>query len=772
MNAPLNTNGLSRRALLQAAGALIVSAAPLGQAVAAPAGKPALHPTELDSWIAIGKDGQITAYFGKIDMGQGVDVAIAQIVGEELDLPAEKVTLVMGDTLLTCNQGGVSGSTGISQGAIALRNAAAETRRLLHERAAQRLSVPVDKLEGWDGVISVTGDPSKKLTYAQLVGDGYFNTKLEWNGQYGNGLVAKGQAKVKSPDKYRVVGKSVARFDVPDKVYGTLSYVTDFKLPGMLHARVIRPAVAGSVPVSVDEASIKSIAGAQVVRKGDFLAVLAPKEWDAVRAARQLKVVWSEVKPNLPEQWMLYGHIRSAPASHVEKTPDVGDVDAAFGVAADAHYSGQALLVEAEYEWPFQSHASMGPACAVADVKPNAATVWTGSQKPHTVAQGGAKLLKREQGSVRAISMVGPGSYGRNDAGDAAMEAILLSSIVGKPVRVQGMRHDGTGWDPKGPASTHYARASISIGGDILVHEFESKGFSRVEVDFTESDPSDTLVGQWTDFPKTPAFNFGNPEDNYAIPARRVRWETVAGFLPKANPLRGAHLRDPVGPQIHFASECFIDELAYAVDTDPVDLRVRHLKSPRDQEVLKAAAKLADWKPGGPGTRAGRRGDLLTGRGFAFSRRGATMVAVVSDVEVNPETGRVWCRKFYVAHDCGLVVNPQALRQCIEGNVVQSVSRALFEEVMFDPKNVTSVDWNTYPILDVRDAPEAVEIILLDRPEIAASGAGEPSTRPIAAAIGNAIFDATGVRLRRAPFTPERVKMAIGESKAKVVQKA
>ncbi len=765
MNAPLNTNGLSRRALLQAAGALIVSAAPLGQAVAAPAGKPALHPTELDSWIAIGKDGQITAYFGKIDMGQGVDVAIAQIVGEELDLPAEKIQLVMGDTFLTCNQGGVSGSTGVQSGGIALRNAAAEARRLLMERAAERLGAPVEKLEAWDGVVSVTGVPSKTLTYAQLVGDGYFNTKLEWNGQYGNALVAKGRAKVKSPDKYRVVGKSVARFDVPEKVYGTLSYVTDFKLPGMLHARIVRPPVAGAAPVSVDEASIKSIPGAQVVRKGELVAVLAPKEWDAVRAARQLKVVWSEAKPALPEQWTLYGHIRSAPASHTEKPADVGDVNAAFGVAADAHYSGQALLVEAEYEWPFQAHASMGPACAVADVKPGSATVWTGSQKPHAVAQGGAKLLKREPGAVRAISMVGPGSYGRNDCGDAAMEALLLSSLVGKPVRVQGMRHDGTGWDPKGPASVHYARASISVSGDILVHEFESRGFSRIEVDNNEGDPSDTLAGQLTDFPKTPAFAFGVPEDGYAIPARRNRWETIHGFLPKANPLRGSHLRDPVGPQVHFASESFIDELAYAVDTDPIELRLRHLKAPRDIAVIKAAAKLADWKPGGPGSRRGKRGEILTGRGFAFSRRGATLVAVVSDVEVDPATGRVWCRKFHVAHDCGLVVNPQGLRQCIEGNVVQGTSRALFEEVMFDTKNVTSVDWNSYPILDIRDAPESVEIVLLDHPEIPASGAGEPSIRPIAAAIANAIYDATGARLRRAPFTPERVKEAIAQSK-------
>jgi CO/xanthine dehydrogenase Mo-binding subunit len=778
MNAPHLNPGLSRRNLLQAAGALIVGVSPLGAAVfgeaeAAPAGKPALHPAELDSWVAIGKDGKVTAYFGKIDMGQGVDVAISQIVGEELDVPAEKINLVMGDTFLTCNQGGVSGSTGVQSGGIAMRNASAEARRLLFERASQKLGVPVDRLEAWDGVISVTGEPARKVGYGELVGDGYFHTRLEWNGQYGNGLVAKGQAKVKSPKDYRVVGKSVPRFDVAEKVYGTLPYVTDFKLPGMLHARVIRPPVAGALPVSVDEASIKTIPGARVVRTGEMVAVLAPKEWDAVKASRAVKVTWSDAKPAFPEQWSLYGHLRSAPAAKTDTPPDVGNVDEAFAAATEMDYSGQAELIQAEYEWPFQSHASMGPACAVADVKPNSATVWTGSQKPHAVAEGCAKLLKRPPGSVRAISMVGPGSYGRNDAGDAAQEATLLSSVVGKPVRVQGMRHDGTGWDPKGPASIHIARAAITKDGDIVVHEFESRGFSRNEVNFSETDPRDTLAGQLNGFPNDPQGQlFGHPEDDYSFPAKRQRWETVNGFLAKANPLRGAHLRDPLGPQIHFASESFMDELAAAVVIDPIELRLKHLKNPRDHEVIKAAAKLADWKPGAPGTRAGKRGEILTGRGFAFSRRGATTVAVVSDVEVDPGTGRVWCRRFYLAHDCGLVVNPQGLRQCIEGNVVQGVSRTLFEEVTFDTKAVKSVDWNSYPILTIEDAPETVEIELINRPEIAPSGAGEPSIRPISAAIANAVYDATGVRIRRAPFTPERVKAAIEEDRKKVIERA
>ena len=760
MNAISKDNLLvSRRALLQASGALIVTAAvpaEIGIAVAqgaAHAVKPPLVPTELDSWVAVGRDGQVTAFFGKMDMGQGVDVAIAQIVAEELDVPAHRVSVVMGDTARTCNQGGASGSTGVQEGGIALRNAAAEARRILVAHAAQRLKVSADKLTLNDGVISVTGEPSKKVTYAQIIGGRYFDEKLQWNGKYGNPLVVTGEAKPKPMSEYKVVGKSEPRRDVAGKVFAKTNYVTDIRVPNMLHGRMIRPAIAGAVPVSVDEASIRHIRGARVVRKADFIGVVAEREWDAIRAAQALKVMWSDAKPPFPDQKSLYEHIRQAPVAKREVPVNIGNVDDAWSKAA--------RTVEAEYEWPFQSHASMGPGCALVDVRPDHVTCWTGSQKPHFTAQGIAHILNVPVEKVHAIWIPGPGSYGRNDAGDAAMDAAVLSQLVARPVRVQGMRYEGSGWDPKGPASVHRARAALDAQGNVIAYEYFSKGFSRVDVNSNESNPGDTLAGMLLGFPRHHEDGFGIPGESYGFENKRVGWETVAPLLDRASPLRSAHMRDPVGPQIHFASESFIDEVAAAVGTDPIEFRLRYLKAPRDIDVVKAVAKRAGWKAGPPGSRRGGSSDIATGRGMAFVERGKTVVAVVADVEVNKRTGEVRAPHFVVAHDCGVVINPETLHRVIEGNVVQGVSRALSEEVTFDAKNVTSVDWLGYQILDIAEAPASVEIELVNRPDVLPLGAGEPSTRPIAAAVANAIFDATGVRLRRVPFTPDRVKAAM-----------
>jgi CO/xanthine dehydrogenase Mo-binding subunit len=748
MKAPIAMTGASRRALLQSLGALIVFA-PAGSALAQAAGSARkLDPAQLDTWVAIGRDGQVSAFFGKIDVGQGVDVAIAQIVAEELDVPTARVSIIAGDTDLTCNQGGVSGSTGIQRGAVALRNAAAEARRILVERAAGRLGVSLEGLTVTDGVVSAGA--GKSVSYAELVGGQSFDAPLQWNGQYGNGLVASGKAKPKSPDQYRQVGKDVERRDVPHKVLGTAEYVTDHRLKGMLHARTIRPPVAGAAPVSVDLASIAAIPGAKVVRKGDFIAVVAAKEWDAVRAARALKVGWSNAEPPFPGDQALYDHIRNAPVARREMGPDKGTPDAAFAGAK---------VIEAEYEWPFQSHASLAPACAVADVRADRATVWTGSQKPHAARDGVAGILGLPVERVRAIALPGPGSYGRNDAGDAAVDAALISKEVGRPVRLQYMRNEGTGWDPKGPASVHRARAVLGPDGKISAYEFISKAFSRFEAGFSEANANDSLAGMLTGLEVKTQYGFGGPEDAYAIPNRRTGSEMIAPLLAKASPLRTSHLRDPTGPQVHFASESFIDELAHAAGQDPVAFRLAHLTAPRDVAVIKAAAEKAGWtaRPSGPRD----KGPKASGRGIAYAGRGGTFVAVVAEVEVDRSSGRVWARRLTVAHDCGLIINPLGLRHCVEGNVMQGLSRTLLEEVRFDRANVTSVDWATYPILDITDAPESVEIVLIDRPEIAPSGAGEPTIRLIAPAVANAVFDATGVRIRRAPLSPERVKAAL-----------
>jgi nicotinate dehydrogenase subunit B len=766
MNAPITA--VSRREFLRASGALIVSASlpgfvseALAQGADAPAAalgaaKPALHPDELDSWIAVGADGNVTAFFGKMDMGQSLDIAIAQIVADELDVNVGKVDVVMGDTALTCNQGGASGSTGIWEGAKPLRKAAAEARRVLVDAGAKKLGVPASQLIVDDGVVAVASDTSRKTTYAELVGGKYFNHKVEWNKKIGNPMDIEVPAKVKSPSEYRVVGKSYVRRDLAPKVYRTEPYVTDISLPGMLHARVVRATRAGCTVASVDEGSVAKIRGVRVVRDKDFVAVVAEREWDAVKASRALKVDWNHPASSpFPPMEKLYDHIREAPVEKRSEDKKNGDVAAAFKTAA--------RVVEAEYEWPFQSHASMGPACAVADVRDEETTVWTGSQKPHYTQAGVAKLLGVAPEKVRAVWIPGPGSYGRNDAGDAAMDAAMLSKLTGKPVRVQGMRQDGIAWDPKGPASVHRARAALDASGNVVAYEFVSKGFSRRNIDTNESDPANSLVGMSTGVAPKPNMDFGVPSESYRFDHKLLAWETIAPLVASCSPLRTSHLRDPVGPQMHFASEQFVDEMAVAAKEDPVAFRLKHVAAPRDAAVIKAAAEKAGWKPR-PGARARARGDLMRGQGIAYATRGGTIVAVVADIEVERKTGRIRANRFTVAHDCGLIINPTGLRYTIEGNVVNGLSRTLFEEVRFDPDKVTSVDWMSYPILEIADTPKAIDVVLINHPEIMPTGAGEPTIRVIPAAVANAFYDATGVRMRRAPLTPERVKAALAKA--------
>jgi nicotinate dehydrogenase subunit B len=757
MNAPVDLS-LSRREFLKASGALIISssgAVMMAESLAqgAAAGKPPLLPVEMDSWIAILPNGNVTAFFGKMDMGHGIEVAIAQIVAEELDVSFERVQVEMCNTFTSCNQGGASGSTGIQQGGRPLRNAAAEARRLLVERAAQQWGVAADQCNVYDGV--VFGPEGRKTSYAELIGGRYFNSKVEWNKQTGNAMDVVGKAKPKAPSQYKVVGKEFPRRDVAGKVFGTTDWVTDVSIPGMLHGRSIRPPHATARPLKVDEASIRSVRGAKVIREKNFIGVVAPREWDAVRAARMLKISWSAPTNPFPPMEKLHDHIRSAPVEKSEEAAVKGNVAAAFKTAA--------RIVEAEYEWPFQSHASMGPGCALVDARADRATVWTGSQKPHFVRDGVAALLKLPQDKVQAIWVHGPGAYGRNDAGDAAIDAALLSKRVGAPVRVQGMRNDGTAWDPKGPACVHRARAALDASGKVIAYEFVSKGFSRNHIATNESNPIDSLAGQEMGLQAKNVPAFGFPAESYAFDNKRLAWESIAPFVDNCSPLRTSHLRDPVGPEIQFGSEQFIDELAAAAGEDPVAFRLKYVTAPRDAAVIRAAAQKANWQAR-PGPKGPKSGDIMTGRGIAYAQRSGTLVAIVAEVEVERKTGRIWAKKFTVAHDCGLIINPDGLRYTIEGNVVQGMSRTLLEEVRFDRNMVTSTDWNSYPILDMRDAPQTIEFALINRPEVAPSGAGEPTMRCIPAAIANAFFDATGVRIRRVPLTRERVMAALAKA--------
>ena len=747
------TISINRRAFLSGTGALVVSVMLPGvpaRAAITQASRHGLKPDQLSSYISINQDGSAVGWVGKVDMGQGTEIGWLKIIAEELDLHPDRVSMVQGNTEDTVDQGGASGSTGIWRAGAALRNAAAEARRTLLEMAAEKLGVAAEQLTVNDGIVSVQGTPGKKISYGELIGGKHFDVQLEWNKQFGNALLVKGKAKPKLPGEYKVIGKpGTRRRDIAPKVYGTAENMADIKVPGMLHGRMIRPPIAGAVPVAVDESSVKDIPGVKVVWQKGFIGLVAPKEWDAIRAARQLKVTWSEVKPPFPDQKELYNHIRKARVMKRDNEQNVGNVDDAFANAAK--------IIEATYEWPFHSHASMAPACGVADMRNGEATIWTGGQKPHHCRDGIALMFNLPEEKVKVISMVGPGSYGRNDSGDATMDAAVLSKAVGKPVRVQGMRYDGTQWDPKGPASVHTSRAAIDKDGKVTAWHFETKGFSRQEFFRDEGKPERTLAGQLMDWPLKPNWLFGPPSESYSFASRRLASETIPPLLDRASPLRTSHFRDPGGPQIHFAVESFMDELAMATQTDAVEFRLRYLSHKNDLAVVKTVAEKANWKPH-VGARKQVRDDVYVGQGLAYSVRGGTRVAVIADVEVNRNSGKVWARRFYVAHDCGQVIAPDLLRQTLEAQIVQTTSRALIEEVKFDNKNVTSVDWQSYPIIDMKDVPETIDITLIDHPEMAPFGGGEATCRPLAAALANAIFDATGVRLRQVPFTPEKVK--------------
>ena len=748
---------LSRRQALFAGGALLVAfatgataadaAAPVGEE-----GRPPLVPTALDSWLAVLPDNSVVGYFGKVDVGLAIQVAIAQIIAEELDVACRQVRIIMGDTAKTINQGGASGSTGLEFGGLTMRNAAAEAHAVLLGLAAERLKSSVEKLEVTDGVVAVRGGAAARtVRYGELIGGRFFHIRLQWNGKLGNRLLVRGTAPLKNHADYRVVGRSILRADLPDKLFGREVYVTDVRVPGMLHGRMIRPPRAGAVPIKVHDSSVSQLGDVQIVRREGLLGVVAPKEWTAVRAARELRVEWSTPVEPFPLQSALYAAIEGAASVEKGGAESVGDTEAALSCAS--------TIIAAAYYWPFQSHASMGPACALADVHADRATIWTADQKPHYVRDGVAALLGLPSEKVHGIWLRGPGSYGRNDGGDAALDAAYLSRAIGKPVRVQGSRAEGTAWDPKAPASVHHVRAGLDGSGRVVALSYRSKAFSRENIASHPDDPTQSLTGQLTGLPVKTKNVFGTPEERYRFSSRELQWEVVPALLARASPLRTSHLRDPLGPQLNFASESFIDELAFATHTDPVAFRLEYLQDPRGLAVIEAAAKRAQWAPR-PTSAVRPKGDSFLGRGIAYAQRRNTHVAAIVEVEVNRRTGRIWPRHWTVAHDCGLIVNPGNLRLVIEGNILHATSRALFEEVRFDREMVRSVDWISYPILGMKDAPESIDIVLIDHKDDLPMGAGEPATRPVAAAIANAVFDATGIRLRQAPMSAERVKAA------------
>ena len=736
----------SRRDFLAGAGALVVSwALPLpagaGAAETTRTWPLTVAPDMLDSWLAVLPDGSVLASVGKIEAGMGIGTSFAQIIAEELDVALASVTLRMGDTASTVDQRGTGSSNGIITAGPLLRQAGAEARHALLAMAAQHLGVAPAQLTVKDGVVSVSAAPARAIGYGALIGGKRFELQLS------------GTVKPKAAGTYRLVGQPLARMDLPSKVVGAYPYLVDYKLPGMLHGRVIRPPAAGArllgVPAGQDFPGL-----VKVVTRGDFVALVCDREEQAVRAARELKVNWSTPPPLFAASYdALYASLRSAAPKASKRILDLGDVPAALAASA--------TRIEAQYDYPFQSHACMGPACAVADVRADSAQVWMGGQKPYGLRKAVAGMLGLKEEQLRVTWLPGPGSYGMNDADDAAIDAALLSQAVGRPVRLQYSRADGTAWDPKGPPITTRLRGGLDGAGKVLAFELEARGYSgRLRPSGTDA-PGDALSGQLIGgMPSGSSNLFQSSDENYRFPNKRKTSHLVAWDQALASGLRTAHLRDPDGMAMCFASESFIDELACAAGQDPVQFRLAHLSEARDRGVILAAAERAGWEAR-PGPRRGQTGALVSGRGIAYAPRSGTLVAIVAEVEVNLDTGHFRVTRFVVAHDCGFVINPRSLAGTIEANLIQAMSRAMHEEVRFTPSRVTSVDWASYPIAEIGDVPDAIDIVMLNnQPQAKSLGAGEPSSRPVAAAIANALFDASGVRIRRVPFTPAALRTA------------
>ena len=698
----------------------------------------------LDSWLAVDRDGMVTASVGKIDAGLGMPTALAQIVADELDVSLAQVRIRMGDTATTVDQRGTGSSNGIVEGGSALRVAAAQARVFLLAQAAARLDVPVDRLDVQDGVVRVAADPSRTVRYADLMREGRFDIAVD----------PKASVTFKDPRTYRYVGEPVARADIAEKAKAEFRYLVDFRLDGMVHARVIRPPTAGAALLGVERPP-KGPGFIRLVTLGNFAAVVCEREEQAVAMARDTRLRWSASTIAFPADYdTLYATLRNGPAKASKVERNDGDVDAALREAV--------VRTDAWYEYPFQSHASMGPACAVARIDASDVTVWMGGQKPYPLRHAVAELLGRPTAQVRVIWMPGPGSYGMNDADDAAIDAVLIAREVGRPVRLQYMRADATAWDPKGPPGVFHLQGGLDAEGRCVALDYHSRGYSGRTRPSGTGRFGDSLASQLIGGYKTVGSDlYQTPDEAYVVPNKRIGGDLLAWESALPTGLRTAHLRDPDGMATCFATESFVDEMAFTAKVDPLEFRLRHLTEPRHVAVLKAAAEKSGWVSRVGPTRNDGKG-LLRGRGIAYALRNGALAAIVAEVEVDRTTGAWRATRFVVAHDCGMVINPRSLERVIESNVLMSLSRSRHEEVRFDATRVTSVDWASYPILDMTEIPDAIDVVLVGNRAGKSYGAGEPSTRPIAAALGNALFDATGVRLRRVPFTPARLLAAIG----------
>jgi CO/xanthine dehydrogenase Mo-binding subunit len=692
----------------------------------------------IDSWLTISPDNRVTIFVGKVDLGTGARTALMQMAAEELDVSFERIEMVMGDTATTPDQWLTAANITISQGGAELRRASASARRALVDRAAQRLGVSAGELIVDDGVVRVKADPERALRYGELIGEGL---KLEVDPKI---------ALKKAPD-YKLIGKSVPRVDIPAKVTGEFTYIHDVRLPGMLHARVIRPDDYGAPIGSVDDSAARQEGGfVQTVRKGDFLAVVARNEWAAIKAAGAMRVTWT-AGTGLPDQATVFDDWRKRPIAKEEVTQNVGDAKTAL--------DGSARRIKATYDFAVQTHATIGPSCAVAYFKDGKLTIWTSSQATHSMQHEVAVVTGLAREAIRLVFVEGAGCYGRNGTEDAAADAALIATLIGQPVRVQWSRADETARAPKSPPRTMDLEAGLDAQGNAVAWTGEfyialNHIAAFKPLDFPLLAAMETGIprpGNWV------GFLFQNSGQPYQFANIRVNTHHIAEAF-----FRSSHLRSPGRIENSFANESFMDELAAAVKVDPAEYRLRYLKDQRAIDVVQAAMKLANWQARpGPNPDAGR-GPVVKGRGIAYLRynNAITYVAAVAEVEVNKDTGEIRVARVCASHDCGEMVNPDGVANQVEGGVLQTVSRTLMETVTWDRNKVTSVDWVSYPILRHTQAPK-VEVALIDRPGQVSWGAGEPMACAVPAAIANAVFDATGARLRSVPLTPDKVKAAL-----------
>jgi nicotinate dehydrogenase subunit B len=773
---------IERRGFLKGAGMLVVGfgvagthpfvRVAIGQAsagagaatTAGPYPDPDFH--QLDSWIVIHQDNTATFYVGKTDCGQGTGTSFRQLMSDELDIAYDKTTCMMGSTDITVDQGGSGGSTAMERDSWPMRRAAAEARRVLLEMGSQHLDAPVERLVVSDGVISVEGNSAKKVTYGELIGGNRFHVTLA-----GDDITATtGLAKTKTLQQYKMVGKSPNRYDIPGKVDATQKWAVDIKLPGMVHARNVKPPVVGAKLVSVDESSVRDLPGLiKVVSKGNYVAVVCEREEQAISASRKLKVNWQrpDAAP-FPTSDGLFDYMRSAVVVSGFKPVVVGDPDKAF--------QGAAKVLEAEYAIPYQGHTAIGPAHAMADPSNGQMTIYSNDMKSYGMRNGIAQFLGMPRDRVRVVWLEGPQGYGRTAAEDAGAEAAYLAKELNRPVRMQWMRDEETAWDTKGPAFLVKVRGALDAQGNLVAYDYQARAADYNHTGYNE--PDTVLIAQLMGSRRASPAKGGAamPSDMYAIANRRMTAEVVSLPAIWETPVRTGNLRDPNGPQSTFPAESFMDELAAAAGADPYEFRLKMLTaSATDDEafrrarsiaVLKTAAETYGWDRRPSPKKIGSE-KILTGRGISYAFRGETMVAQVAEVEVNRETGHVWAKRLVCAHDCGLVVNPQSLHHTIEGAMLHGLSRAIHEEVQFNTEKVTSVDWITHPSLTHSDVPAQIDVVLVngdprpERPDLAPRGAGEAACKPMIAAIANAIYDATGVRLRRVPFRDARVLSAL-----------